>query len=174
MPAAAVWAAAATAGAAVPSLTWLSGSYRMSRCTDPSCAPQELRWAAVDDVKTVHELVTAVRPHVPDAALPDVIADIKAVLRRVTTCEAVDPDDVKNISRDRNLFEIRIQLDAWGLLIRIYTAELPELPKVILVLHVHQKVIGVGDSETADLQNAEIDIASRRLTLGRSTRWGLQ
>ncbi|PUB21462.1 hypothetical protein C8K30_1145 [Promicromonospora sp. AC04] len=147
--------------------------YRMSRCTDPSNAPQQLHWAVVSDTRVERELVTAVLPHVPRAALPDAIADIKAVLQRITTCQAIDPDDVKNITRDRNLFEVRFQLESFGLLIRIYTAELPELPHHVLALHVHQKVIGVTDDETADLQNAEIDIASRRLALGHATRWGL-
>jgi hypothetical protein len=147
--------------------------YRLSRCTDPSNAPQCVHWAVIGGTRVERELVTAVAPHVARAALPDVIADIKAVLQRIATCQAVDPDDIKNITWDRNLFEIRFQLEPFGLLIRIYTAEPEELPTHVIALHVHQKVIGVSDTETADLQNSAIDIASRRLALGRPTRWGL-
>ena len=147
--------------------------YRLSRCTDPSNAPQRVHWAVVGDIRAERELVTAVAPHVPHAAIPDAIAEIKAVLQRISTCQAVDPDDIKNISRDRDLSEIRFQLASFGLLIRIYTAEPGDLPSHVIALHVHQKVIGVSDTETADLQNHEIDVASRRLSRGRPTRWGL-
>lgn len=147
--------------------------YRLSRCTDPANAPQSIHWAVIDDIHVERELVTAVVPHVVRAALPDVVAEIKAVLQRIATCRAVDPDDIKNIARDRDLFEIRFQLPSFGLLIRIYTAELKELPRHVVALHVHQKVIGVSEAETADLQNQQIDLASRRLAQGRATRWGL-
>lgn len=147
--------------------------YRLSRCTVLSNAPQQLHWAVVGDNKVERALVTAVMPHVARSALPDVIADIKAVLQRITTCQAIDPDDVKNLTRDRNLFEIRFQLDSFDLVVRIYTAELAELPHHVIALRVHQKVIGVTNGETADRQNDEIDIASRRLALGRATKWGL-
>ena len=80
---------------------------RLSRCTDPSNAPQRVHWAVVGDIRTERELVTAVARHVARAALPDAIAEIKAVLQRIATCRAVDADDIKNISRERDLFEIR-------------------------------------------------------------------
>ena len=148
-------------------------AYRLSRCTDPSNAPQQVHWAVMGETRVERELVTAVAPHVARAALPDVIAEIKAVLQRIATCQAVDPDDIKNITRDRDLFEIRFQLESFGLLVRIYTAEPEELPRHVIALRVHQKVVGVSDTETADLQNSEIDVASKRLALGRPTRWGL-
>ncbi len=45
-------------------------AYRISRCTDPSKAPQELHWAVLDGVSVERELVTAVVPHAPLAAMP--------------------------------------------------------------------------------------------------------
>lgn len=147
--------------------------YRLSRCTDPCNAPQRVHWAVIGDTRVERELVSAIAPHVARAALPDVIAEIRAVLQRIATCQAVDPADIKNIARDRELFEIRFQLASFGLLMRIYTAEPEDLPRHVIALRVHQKVIGVSDAETVDLQNHEIDIASRRFVLGRSTRWGL-
>lgn len=149
--------------------------YRYSRCTDSRNAPQVWHWAVVDGDPTVvwREMIDAVRPHVPPMALPEVRADIRVVLERVQACEALDPEDIKNIARDRDLWEIRFQLETWDLLIRIYETEVPDLPNHVVALVAHEKVTDVSDDEIADMQNEQIDRASRRWLDGRSSFWGI-
>jgi len=150
-------------------------TYRYSRSTEPANAPQFWHWAVLDgDPKAVfRELTGAIRPHVHVNALVDVVAELRAVFERIQTCTALDPDHIKNITRNRDLFEVRFQLAAWGLVVRIYETEIPELPQHVVALLAHQKVVDVGDDEIADLQNAEIDEATRRWVDGRPHYWGL-
>lgn len=119
------------------------------------------------------ELIDAVVQHVPQAAWPEVRADIRTNLERIERCQALDPEDVKNVSRDRDLFEVRLQLETWSLLIRIYETEPPAMPHHIIALRSHRKVVNVHSDEIARLQNDEIDIASRRLTAERVNQWGV-
>jgi len=146
--------------------------YRFSRCIDPRYAPQKIHWATVDDIKVQRELVRAVSETVPRSAIIDAIADINAVLDRVETCEALDPEDVKNITRDRELFEIRINVESFGLLLRLYTVEPNWAPHTIVVLRVHAKHVTPGEDPNLE-QDKEIDEASRRRVNGLATRWGL-
>jgi len=153
----------------------LTIGYRVSRCTDGRNAPQHWWWAVVDgDPKRVwRELVAAVRPNVHPNAMPDVVGDIRAVLERVEACQAVDPDDVKNISRNRDLWEVRFQLETWNLVIRIYETEVGHLPEHMVALLAHEKVTDVADDEIADMQNAQIDEATARWVKGQPLNWGI-
>ncbi len=150
-------------------------SYRHSRCVDPVHAPQQIHFASIDgDANFVHhELVNAVRPHVHPNAMPDVVGEMRAVLERIEACRAIDPDHIKNITRNRDLWEIRFQMRSFDLVIRIYETEIGELPRHLVALLAHQKVTDVDEGEIADMQNAEIDEATRRWVHGRSTYWGV-
>lgn len=149
--------------------------YRHSRCIDPANAPQAWHWAVIQGDPTLvwRELVAAIEPHISKAERPDVIGSIKAVLERVEQCRAVDPDDVRNIERNRDLWEIRFQLEPWDLVIRIYETEISLLPNHIVALLSHEKVVDVAADEIADLQNAQIDEATRRWVSGRASLWGI-
>lgn len=149
--------------------------YRLSRCVEQANAPQQWHWAAIDGDRSVvqRELLAAVKPHVPTGAWPEVRADIKVYIERIEACQAVDPEDIQNISRDRDLFEVRLQLDTWSLVVRIYTTEPRHMPHDVIALLAHRKVVDVAANKIADLQDAEIDEASRRLTAGRVIRWGV-
>lgn len=105
--------------------------------------------------------------------MPEVTGAIRAVIERIEACQAVDPRDVRNITRNRDLFEIRFQLEPWNLVIRIYETEAKHLPQHMVALLAHQKMTDVSDDDIADLQNAEIDTATRRWLDGRSTNWGI-
>ncbi|PJJ77507.1 hypothetical protein CLV28_0727 [Sediminihabitans luteus] len=149
--------------------------YRFSRCTESANAPQRLHWAVIggDPRFVFNELATAIKAQVHPNALIDAIADLRAVLERIEQCAAVDPSDIKNITRNRDLWEMRFHLDTWGLIIRIYETEVRELPAHIVLLHAHQKVVDVRPEEIADLQNEQIDVATARWIEGRPSAWGL-
>jgi len=146
--------------------------YRFSRCTDTRNAPQNLHWAKYDDIDVEHELVEAVQAVVPAIDIIDTVTEIKAILTRVSSCNALDPEDVKNLSRDKALFEIRFQLDSVGLLLRLYVTEPDLAPHHIVILRAHAKKVGVS-IDSRRLQNREIDEASRRRVKGMPKRWGL-
>lgn len=84
-----------------------------------------------------------------------------------------DPEQVKAIAQDPNVWEIRWEnLPRVGS-VRLYVAEPPLFPGVLLALHVHRKLItGTEDEKRAD-QNAAIALALRRYGLGQASRWGL-
>lgn len=149
--------------------------YRHSRCTNIENAPQKWHWAAVegDPKKVWRELVQALSANVHRNAVPDLIGDVKAIFERIEACKAVDPDHIKNITRNRDLWEVRFQLDTWGLVVRIYETEIPELPEHVVALLSHQKVVDVGEDEIADLQNEQIDEATTRWIAGRTAFWGI-
>lgn len=153
----------------------MSGPYRFSRCTDVRNAPQTWHWATIDGdkYKVQRELADAIRTHVPAAARLDVVAEVKSIIERIEACQAIDPDQVQNLARDRNLWEVRFQLQSARLCIRIYVTEIAILPEHIIALLAHRKVVDVGEDEIADLQNEEIDEASRRWVAGRANYWGV-
>lgn len=147
---------------------------RDSRCLYPVNAPQAIHWARIaGDARAVsQELVAVIRAAVPQAAMTDAVADVRAVLERFEQCRAVDPDDVKPIAQDSRLWEMRIELAAFILLIRIYETEVKELPGQIVALRVHQKQIGPDEASTKALQDAEIAVASQRWSAGYPDLWG--
>lgn len=150
--------------------------YRESRCCNSDHAPQHIHWAHVDgDPRTVvRELTNAVKNNFPSTQHVDVIGEIRALFELVETCTAVDPKNVKNLDSDRDLWELRVEVRSFDLHIRVYETELGELPREIVALRTHQKVIKDTDQETKELQNAEIAIASRRWAEGRHSLWGLR
>jgi len=150
-------------------------SYRVSRCTDPRNAPQEIFWAEINGDKYLvrNEFVSSVREMVPVPALKDAIGTIKALLKRVEQCNAVDPKDVVNVARDRELFELRVQAQAFNLLLRFYETEPANAPHTIVMLKAHAKDLAAPHLMN-DEQNREIDEASRRRTLGMKNQWGIK
>lgn len=148
---------------------------RQSRCLDPGNAPQEYFWAVIDgDPKAVaKELAAAIRAAVPAEQVVNVAADVNALLERIARCEAVQPDDVKPVTRHDHMYEFKVDDQASGVHLRLYCAEVPELPRHVVVLRVHQKVVEGDDEAIRKQQNAEIDVAIRRLDLGRRTFWGM-
>lgn len=153
------------------------GEYRPSRCTDPSTGRQTMHWATVAGTSNFvqSELVEAVRRSVGKKMQLDVLAEITAVLERVLACQAVDPEDVRNLERCRDLWEIRFQVRSVGLSLRVYTTEVPEAPQHIIALLAHVKrVAGLDSEEIAREQNDRIDEAARRLVAGRRDMWGLR
>lgn len=84
-----------------------------------------------------------------------------------------DPEQVKAIAQDPNVWEIRWEnLPGVGS-VRLYVAEPPLFPGVLLALHVHRKLITGTDEEKRADQNAAIAVALRRYGLGRANRWGI-
>lgn len=148
---------------------------RPSRCLDTDNAPLELQWAVIesDPVFVKRALLLAVKDQVPQAALVDAWGEVQAILQRYEQCLAIDPDDIKPIARHAHLWELRIELEAYGVLLRVYEAEVPELPSSLVALHAHRKVIGATEDETKRAQDVEIFIAIRRFDTGRRDRWGL-
>lgn len=147
---------------------------RDSRCLYEVNAPQVIHWAEVagDPRAVSDELVAVVRKVVPTAAMVDAVADVRAVLERFEKCQAVDPDDVKPIAQDNRLWEMRIEISAFTLLIRIYETEVKDLPGQIVALRVHEKQISSNEASIRALQDAEIAIASQRWDAGRPNFWG--
>ena len=153
----------------------MSDEYRHSRCLEKANAPQNVVFACIDgDERTVvREMQDAVRSSVAPEVLADAIGQLRALITRVERCEAVDPDDVRNISRDRDLWELRLDDQAFGVHVRIYVTEIPEFPHLLIALHAHAKFIDGTEEEIAAKQNAAIDEASRRWAAGRHDRWGI-
>ncbi|MGP5200001.1 hypothetical protein ACTXKN_12680 [Brachybacterium alimentarium] len=56
---------------------------------------------------------------------------------------------------------------------RIYETEDPRLPGYLVALRAHQKVVNVSQQDIDQMQNLEIDIASRRWVSGHATLWGI-
>lgn len=153
---------------------------RRSRCLSAENAPQRLHWAEIDgDPRlVVNELRAEVEAALPAGSSPQlaraVIQDVGAVLEAVKHCTAQDPEDVRSVAMNRDLFEIRIRVAVNGLLIRIYETEDPRLPGHIVLLLAHVKnVSGLTEDEISRLQNEQIEEAVRRWRDGRSTLWGL-
>jgi hypothetical protein len=121
------------------------------------------------------EFYDAIRQNVDAKAYIDAKAELAAVLERVLSCRAADPGDITNVARFRDLWEIRIQLGSFGLLMRIYETELDVLPVHIVALRAHAKKVAKLDrQQITELQNDEIDIAIRRWQKGRNDLWGLR
>lgn len=166
---------------------------RPSRCLSRTNAPQELHWAQVGDkVKLpLRELEAALAEGIPPKQLIDVAAWLDSTLERIAQCRALDPDDVVPVAQHSDLWELRIDLTDSGFLegavipekfetsygngplVRIYEAEVVELPRHMVALHAHLKIIANEESKTRSLQDARIQRASTRFTAGRPTRWGL-
>lgn len=118
-------------------------------------------------------MISAIKENCDSRHYLDVIADVQATLELFQRCQAIVPDDVVPVARDHSLFGLRVQFEAWGLLIRIYETEAPHLPHHLVALRCHQKVTDVPPDEIKVLQNAEIDIATGRWLRGRDEMWGL-
>lgn len=146
-----------------------------SRCLYEVNAPQSIHWATVDGdpACVAQELIGVVRAVVPTQHQIDAKADVMAVIERFESCRAIDPDDVVPVARDARLWEMRIELLAYALLIRVYETEIDELPAHIVALRAHRKHVDLTDEEIRAAQDAEIDIASSRYDGGRSVFWGL-
>lgn len=153
----------------------LMSLFRRSRCVDAAFAPQHLHWAEVegDPHLVQRELVQAVKDHVDATIQPEVLAEIQATLESIATCTAVEPSQVEAVARDSMLFELKISLTAWGVLLRVYETEDPRLPRHLVALRSHQKIVDVPPHEIEARQNAEIDVASERWAAGRDHLWGL-
>lgn len=138
-------------------------------------APQTIHWASVggDSRAVVDELVAAVKASVPEARVRDTVLDVQALLERIEQCRALDPQDVVPVARHHSLWEIRLNDQASGVHIRIYCAELPDLPHTIVALHAHAKFVGGTEQEIRDQQDQAISLAILRLEAGRKTAWGL-
>lgn len=152
----------------------MTGS-RPSRCLDRSNAPQVLHWATIDGVDEApkKDLLTALVQVVPRSELTDYWPWVMSVFRRIEQCMAIDPDDVVPLARHMHMWELRINDQPRGVHIRVYQAEVPELPNTLVALHAHLKVIAQSEEETKRLQDVEIFKAIRRFDLGRQTRWGI-
>jgi hypothetical protein len=150
---------------------------RDSRCLYIENAPQPIHWAVIPGepaVKVAVELIGVVRSIVPRAAQVDAGADVIAMLERYSRCVAVDPEDVVPVAQDPRLWEFRLDLTTYGLLLRIYETEIDEVPGHLIALRAHHKIVVDGDDdETKSLQDAEIGVASARWDDGRPTFWGL-
>lgn len=133
-----------------------------------------IHWAVVDgDPKAVkRDLLLALRSQVPKEAVIDAWADVNAILDRYRHCLAVDPDDIKPIASDNRIWEFRVELAAYNVLLRVYEAEDDRLPMALVALHAHQKQIGADADDTKHLQDAEIFVAIKRCDLGQADLWG--
>ena len=88
--------------------------------------------------------------------------------------ELFDGDTLAPVSRDPALWEIRWRFGGERDQFRQYHHEPPSAPGWLVALRFHRKTWVDGDpDETASMQNAEIDIATARLTAGRNTMWGI-
>lgn len=147
---------------------------RDSRCCYEANAPQQLHWAVIaDDPRhVVEELTTAFKSCVPPEARIDAWADVKAVIERFERCHAVHPDDVKPIMSDPRLWEMRIELETYDLILRVYETEIRELPGKIVALRAHRKAIAGSRRDIRDAQDAEIKVAGDRWDAGRDQFWG--
>ncbi|MGP5697331.1 hypothetical protein, partial [Brachybacterium alimentarium] len=148
---------------------------RSSRCQDASWAPQILHWAVIEGDRriVVREFTDAIRSAVDPRHFVDAMADIRATLETIERCCATVPGEVEPVARDQNLFELKISFKTWGLLVRIYETEDPRLPGYLVALRAHQKVVNVSQQDIDQMQNLEIDIASRRWVSGHATLWGI-
>lgn len=134
-----------------------------------------LHWAKVGtDPRVVsRELVAAVEASVPAAHKVDAVQDLRALLERVEQCRALDPDDVVPVARHPHLWELRLNDQASGVHVRIYCAEVPELPHDVVALHAHAKFTDGSPSEIKVRQDQAISLAILRFDAGRRDRWGL-
>lgn len=119
------------------------------------------------------ELSDAIRASVPESHRSDAIGQMRALIQRVEQCLALDPDDVIPVAQHRSLWELRLNDQAFGIHVRVYIAEMPELPHDIVALHSHAKFVDGDDEEIRAKQGAAIGVAIDRWTRGRNTRWGL-
>lgn len=101
------------------------------------------------------------------------LGEIKSLVRAAERGELLDQDWCP-VSRDPALWELRWQWSGQEMLMRSYFHE-PTMPShQTVVAKVHLKDIVLGDDEaTRQLQNQQIDVASRRISFGRPHRWGL-
>lgn len=149
---------------------------RPSRCLDVANAPQVIHWAAVggDPEVVSEELVSAVKLSVPPGQVVDAVSDIQALLGRIEHCQAVDPDDVVPVARYEYMWELRVDDKASGVHLRIYCAELPELPHTVIALHAHAKFVAGTDAEIKKRQDEAISVAALRFEAGEKSLWGIK
>ena len=93
------------------------------------------------------------------------------------------PRELKSLRGGATLFEIRwrdirvheVNRLGIGVEVRLIHAQPEQLDRCILGLHAHEKVIIKGNpAATKAAQDAEINIAERRLISGYSTNWGVE
>lgn len=153
------------------------GEYRPARCLDKANAPQQMHWAPIDgDPRRVSsELAQAIRFFIEGReALEEAMGQMRALIGRVEQCVAVDPEDIVNITRDRELWELRLDDQAQDMHVRVYCTQIAPLPHVLIALHVQAKDVSLPDEEILEAQNDAIDEASRRWRQGREDWWGLR
>lgn len=148
---------------------------RPSRCLTEDNAPQSLHWAEVGGDRFVvsTELTDAIRSSVADSMVIEAVQDFRALLERIEQCRAIDPDDVVPVARHPQLWELRVNDQSSGVHIRIYCAELPELPHIVVALHAHAKFVAGTPADIKARQDEAISLAILRLEAGRRTWWGL-
>ncbi|WP_152353342.1 F0F1 ATP synthase subunit delta [Brachybacterium subflavum] len=115
----------------------------------------------------------AVKSDVDPKVQPEVLAEIRVTLEAIETCTALEPSQVEPVARDGALFELKISLVAWSVLLRIYETEDPRLPWDLVALRSHRKIVDVPQHEIEARQNAEIDVASDRWVAGYDSLWGV-
>lgn len=154
----------------------VSHTERVSISCDASNAPIIFHWYAADHGKSVgryfHDLLVEA-----GVTSEHVLALVKAELRqRILDYQAArltNVLDIKTIGRNPGyaLFEIRLKIRGIGLL-RMYLIEPHHLGAVGVGLHMHLKDTGANSKlEVNQLQDVEIDIATRRCAAGRPTNW---
>lgn len=151
-------------------------NFRRSRCVEPSNAPQHLHWAEIDGdpFAVQREMVDALKASVTADVALHALSDVRASLETIERCCLLEPSQVEAVSRDSSLFEIKLSFEPWNVLVRIYETEDPGLPRNIVALRSHRKMVDVSDEEIRERQNDEIDVARARHMHGRPTLWGLR
>lgn len=146
-----------------------------SRCLYEANAPQRIHWACIDGNRAavVRELFDPVHESLPEAQWVDARAEVRALLERFELCKAHDPEDVKPIAQDKRLWEMRLDVQAYSLQLRIYETELAELPENLVALRAHRKMVDAPADDIKAAQDAEIAIASKRWDDGYPEFWGL-
>lgn len=149
---------------------------RPSRCLDAARAPQVVHWAEVSGDRTVvsEELVAAVKESVDASLVVDTVQDVQALLTRVEQCQLGDPKDVVPVARHPFLWEIKLNDHSAGVHLRIYCAEVPELPNTIVALHAHAKFTAGSAGEVQSRQDQAISLAMMRFESGRKDLWGIK
>jgi phage-related protein len=103
----------------------------------------------------------------------EAVQDLQALITRVERCVAVDPDDVVPVASHPNLWELRLNDHASGVHLRIYYAEVAELPHTVVALHAHAKFTDGTPSEIKQQQDEAISLAMLRFHAGVKGLWGL-
>ncbi|MEV7762246.1 hypothetical protein [Curtobacterium flaccumfaciens] len=87
--------------------------------------------------------------------------------------EEGDDDSLRPIHDEPEMWELRWQFPELDLLLRQYHGEPYELPRNLVSLHLHEKVIVRGnDAAIEELQDIEISQAKLRFEVGKPSEWG--